>query len=131
MGINADSDITGERAGPGPARAVPRPVRGSPRLALGTIFRLPRPACDGPPNRVVRRTFACEAVAESGETRADVALDAARAELERVGIEPEYLEARYAEGLAPAESLNGRPVLVAVAAQVGRARLIDNLVIGG
>ena len=59
------------------------------------------------------------------------ALDAARAELERAGIEPEYLEAREAERLAPAESLNGRPVLVAVAARVGRARLIDNVVIGG
>ena len=80
---------------------------------------------------LARALRTAEAVAESGETRADVALDAARAELERAGIEPEYLEARYAEGLAPAERLNGRPVLVAVAAQVGRARLIDNLVIGG
>ena len=66
-----------------------------------------------------------------GRDGAQVALDAARAELERAGIEPEYLEARDAEGLAPAESLNGRPVLVAVAARVGQARLIDNLVIGG
>ena len=79
-------------------------------------------------NRALR---AAEAVAESGETRPQVALDAARAELERAGIEPEYLEAREADGLAPAESLNGRPVLVAIAARVGRARLIDNLVIGG
>ncbi len=79
-------------------------------------------------NRALR---AAETVAESGETRPQVALDAARAELERAGIEPEYLEAREADGLAPAESLNGRPVLVAIAARVGRARLIDNLVIGG
>jgi pantoate--beta-alanine ligase len=78
-----------------------------------------------------RALRAAEAVAASGETRPQVALDAARMELERAGIEPEYLEARDAEGLAPAESLNGRPVLVAVAARVGRARLIDNLVIGG
>jgi pantoate--beta-alanine ligase len=56
-------------------------------------------------------------------------LAAASAELERAGVEPEYLEARDAESLAPAESLNGRPVLVVVAAQFGRARLIDNLVI--
>ena len=79
-------------------------------------------------NRALR---AAEAVAESGETRPQVALDAARAELERAGIDPEYLEAREADGLTPAESLNGRPVLVAIAARVGRARLIDNLVIGG
>ena len=49
----------------------------------------------------------------------------------RAGIEPEYLEARDAEDLTPAESFNGRPVLVAVAARVGPARLIDNVVIGG
>jgi pantoate--beta-alanine ligase len=78
-----------------------------------------------------RALRAAETVAASGETRPDVALAAARAELERAGVEPEYLEARDAEGLAPAESLNGRPVLLAVAARVGRARLIDNLVIGG
>jgi len=77
-----------------------------------------------------RALRAAEAVAESGEARTDAALGAARAELERAGIEPEYLEARDAETLAPAESLNGRPVLVAVAARVGKARLIDNLVIG-
>jgi pantoate--beta-alanine ligase len=72
-----------------------------------------------------------ESVAASGETRAEAALAAARAELEGAGIEPEYLEARDAETLAPAASLNGRPVLIAVAARVGPARLIDNTVIGG
>jgi pantoate--beta-alanine ligase len=80
---------------------------------------------------LIRALRAAESVAASGETRPQVALGAAREELERAGIEPEYLEARDAEGLAPAESFNGRPVLVAVAARVGRARLIDNLVIGG
>src|SRR4051812_28741130 len=54
-----------------------------------------------------------------------------RAELAAAGIETEYLEARDATTLAPAQSLNGRPVLVAVAARVGKARLIDNTVIGG
>jgi pantoate--beta-alanine ligase len=80
---------------------------------------------------LIRALRAAEAVAASGETDPQVALDAARAELERAGIEPEYLEAREAEDLAPAEGLNGQPVLVAVAARVGQARLIDNLVIGG
>jgi pantoate--beta-alanine ligase len=79
-------------------------------------------------NRALR---AAESVAASGETRTDAALEAARAELEGAGVEPEYLEARDAETLMPAESLNGRPVLIAVAAQVGPARLIDNTVIGG
>ena len=39
------------------------------------------------------------------------------------------MEARAAEDLSPVAELNGRPVLVAVAARVGRARLIDNVLI--
>jgi pantoate--beta-alanine ligase len=78
-----------------------------------------------------RALAAARAVAAGGETRAEPVLAAASAELRRSGIEPEYLEARDAESLAPASSLNGRPVLVAVAARVGRARLIDNVLIGG
>ncbi len=58
------------------------------------------------------------------------ALDAARSELDAAGIEPEYLEARDAEDLSETRAFNGRPVLVAVAARVGKARLIDNVVIG-
>jgi pantoate--beta-alanine ligase len=57
------------------------------------------------------------------------ALAAGRAELAAAGIEPEYLEARDAESLQPAAELNGRPVLIAVAANIGRARLIDNVTI--
>jgi pantoate--beta-alanine ligase len=56
-------------------------------------------------------------------------LEAARAELGAAGVEPEYLEARDAENLNPVAELTGRPVLVAVAAQVGGARLIDNVLI--
>jgi pantoate--beta-alanine ligase len=56
-------------------------------------------------------------------------LEAARRELEAAGIEPEYLEARDAEELEPVSALNGRPVLVAVAARFGAARLIDNVLI--
>jgi pantoate--beta-alanine ligase len=56
-------------------------------------------------------------------------LEAARRELEGVGIEPEYLEARDAETLEPVHALAERPVLVAVVARVGGARLIDNVVI--
>jgi pantoate--beta-alanine ligase len=52
-----------------------------------------------------------------------------RRELREAGIEPEYLEARDAEDLTPVAELNGRPVLVAVAAQIGGARLIDNVLI--
>jgi pantoate--beta-alanine ligase len=56
-------------------------------------------------------------------------LEAARRELTAAGIEPEYLEARDAETLEPVHALEARPVLVLVAAQVGAARLIDNVLI--
>jgi pantoate--beta-alanine ligase len=76
-----------------------------------------------------RSLQAVEAAVAGGERSTESALRAARAELESAGIEPEYLEARDADDLTPAESFDGRPVLVAVAARVGRARLIDNVVI--
>jgi pantoate--beta-alanine ligase len=57
------------------------------------------------------------------------ALRAGRAELEEAGVEPEYLEARDPDDLTPVAELNGRPVLVAVAARVGGARLIDNVLL--
>jgi len=78
-----------------------------------------------------RALRAAERAVDDGETSAAGALAAARAELEAAGIEPEYLEARDAETLAETQNFNGRPVLIAVAARVGAARLIDNLVIGG
>jgi pantoate--beta-alanine ligase len=56
-------------------------------------------------------------------------LEAGRRVLAEAGVEPEYFEARDAERLSPVAELNGRPVLVAVAARVGGARLIDNVVI--
>lgn len=78
-----------------------------------------------------RALRAAEQVAAGGERSVEAALSAARARLADAGLEPEYLEARDAEDLSPAESFNGRPVLVALAARVGGARLIDNTLIGG
>jgi pantoate--beta-alanine ligase len=72
-----------------------------------------------------RALRAVERVARADSLAA--ALAAGRHELEAAGIEPEYLEARDAENLEPVAELNGRPVLVAVAAQLGGARLIDNV----
>ena len=74
-----------------------------------------------------RALGAAERVAREESLQAG--LDAARRELASAGIEPEYLEARDAEELQPVAELNGRPVLIAVAAQVGGARLIDNVLI--
>jgi pantoate--beta-alanine ligase len=60
----------------------------------------------------------------------EAGLAAARIELAAAAIEPEYLEARDAETLEPVDQLGtGRPVLIAVAARVGGARLIDNVLI--
>jgi pantoate--beta-alanine ligase len=80
--------------------------------------------------RAVSLSRALRAVEEGA--RADSlaeGLQAGRRELAAAGIEPEYLEARDPDDLFPVSELNGRPVLVAVAAQVGGARLIDNVVI--
>ena len=76
---------------------------------------------------------ALESAREAAASGASVddALAAARERLASDGIEPEYVEARDAESLTPAQSFNGRPILIALAAQVGPARLIDNVVIEG
>ncbi len=63
------------------------------------------------------------------EESLEAGLAAARHELAAAGVEPEYLEARDADSLQPATELDGRPVLIAVAARVGGARLIDNVLI--
>jgi len=65
-----------------------------------------------------------------GERRSVAVLDAARAELSDAGVEPEYLELRSATDLSPVERVNGS-TLLAVAARVGPARLIDNTILGG
>lgn len=67
------------------------------------------------------------AIADHGSLQDAIA--SARNELQAAGINPEYLEARDAETLHEVTFLDGRPVLLAVAARIGRARLIDNVVI--
>jgi pantoate--beta-alanine ligase len=65
----------------------------------------------------------------AGRRDARSVLDAASRELDASGIEPEYLELRSADDLSPTDRVNGR-TLLAVAARVGRARLIDNAILG-
>ena len=77
-----------------------------------------------------RALRAAEAQVAAGRLDADAVLSAARSELDAAGIEPEYLELRSAADLSPAERVNGS-TLLAVAARVGRARLIDNTILGG
>jgi pantoate--beta-alanine ligase len=78
---------------------------------------------------ISRALRAAEQAALEGETSTSALVRAARDELRNAGIEPEYVEARSAEDLSPITEINGRPVLVALAARIGRARLIDNVVI--
>ena len=77
-------------------------------------------------NRALR---AAQHAVDAGERGAGRVLAAARAELEASGVEPEYLELRSAHDLSPVERVNGS-TLLAVAAQIGRARLIDNAILG-
>jgi pantoate--beta-alanine ligase len=65
----------------------------------------------------------------AGRRDAQSVIAAARGELDARGIDPEYLELRSADDLSPADRVNGR-TLLAVAARVGRARLIDNAILG-
>jgi pantoate--beta-alanine ligase len=55
-------------------------------------------------------------------------LAAARAELAAAGVEPEYLELLRADDLEPPRWSPDERLVIAVAARVGRARLIDNVV---
>jgi pantoate--beta-alanine ligase len=77
-----------------------------------------------------RALRAAEAKVSAGVLDAGAVLDAARAELRDAGVEPEYLELRSSRDLSPVERVNGS-TLLAVAARVGRARLIDNTILGG
>jgi pantoate--beta-alanine ligase len=77
-----------------------------------------------------RALAAAEQAVAEGQVDAGAVLSAARAELDGAGIEPEYLELLSAHDLSPVERVNGTTML-AVAARVGRARLIDNTLLGG
>jgi pantoate--beta-alanine ligase len=77
-----------------------------------------------------RALRAAEAAVARGERDAEAVVAVAREELARAGVEPDYLQLRSAKDLAPVERVNGS-TLLAVAARVGRARLIDNAILGG
>ena len=77
-----------------------------------------------------RALSAAEEKVRTGSIDRESVLAAARTELDAAQIEPEYLELRSAEDLSPVERVNGS-TLLAVAARVGNARLIDNTMLGG
>jgi pantoate--beta-alanine ligase len=77
-----------------------------------------------------RALRAAEEAVAAGSVEADDVPGAAREQLAAHGIDPEYLELRSSSDLSPVERVNGS-TLLAVAARVGRARLIDNTILGG
>ena len=114
-----------------PARIEVRPtVREADGLAMSSRNAYLEPSERERAVALSRALTAADALVTGGERGAQPVLAAARAELDAAGIDPEYLELRSATDLSPVERVNGS-TLLAVAAHVGRARLIDNIVLGG
>jgi pantoate--beta-alanine ligase len=102
-------------------------VREDGGLAMSSRNAYLEPADRERATALSRALVAAEREARNGSLAEGLA--AARAELAAAAIEPEYLESRDAETLEPVAELGSRPVLLAVAARVGAARLIDNVLI--
>ncbi len=112
-----------------PVRIEVRPtVREADGLAMSSRNAYLEPG-DRSRAPAIHEALAAAAAASRPGARVADAIDAARERLAADAIEPEYLEARDAERLERVETFNGRPVLLAVAARVGGARLIDNVII--
>lgn len=77
-----------------------------------------------------RALDAAEALVRSGERRAGPVLAAARGVLVDAGIDPEYVELRDPDDLGALDEIGDRSLL-AIAARVGTARLIDNRILEG
>jgi pantoate--beta-alanine ligase len=77
-----------------------------------------------------RALQAAEQAAAGGERDTAAIAQLARAQMQELQVEPEYLALVNPEDLAPVHALRG-DTLVAVAARVGEVRLIDNTVISG
>jgi pantoate--beta-alanine ligase len=104
-------------------------VRDPDGLALSSRNSYLSPAERERARSLSRALRAAEATVAGGVLDAGAVLAAARAELDEAGIEPEYLELRSASDLSEVDRVNGA-TLLAVAARVGRARLIDNVILG-
>jgi len=75
-----------------------------------------------------RALDAAEQAVAAGQRDAAAVATAARAAMEPYGVEPEYLALVAADTLAPVDRIE-QEVLVALAARVGPARLIDNTIL--
>ncbi len=75
-----------------------------------------------------RALDAAEQAVAAGEREASAVATTARQAMEPYGVEPEYIALVAADSLQPVDRLDGE-ILVALAARVGPARLIDNTLI--
>jgi pantoate--beta-alanine ligase len=75
-----------------------------------------------------RALVAAERSVAEGERDPDAVVRAARAAMEPYGVEPEYLALVSPDTLSPVATIDGE-ALLAVAARVGAARLIDNTIV--
>jgi pantoate--beta-alanine ligase len=112
-----------------PVRIVACPiVREADGLAMSSRNAYLDPAARQRATALNRALDAAAATVARGETRAASVLDAALAVLTAAHVEPEYLELRSPDDLRPLDRVSGS-ALLAVAAQVGMARLIDNRIL--
>ena len=96
----------------------PRARRARDELAQ-SLPRRGGASAGGGPHRALEAARAAAAAGATGRRRRSTPREPS---WRPTGIEPEYVEARDAEDLTPAESFNGRPVLVALAARIGSAQ---------
>ena len=112
-----------------PVRIVACPiVREADGLAMSSRNVYLDPAARAQATALNRALTAAEAAVRAGTTDAATVLAAAHAELAASGIDPEYVELRTPDDLRTVAVVD-RPTLLAVAARVGRARLIDNRIL--
>lgn len=78
---------------------------------------------------IPRALYQAVDLASSGERSAEVLTATVEKSLAEGGIEAEYVEIRDPDDLSGVSELNGKPVLLAVAATVGGVRLIDNVIL--
>jgi pantoate--beta-alanine ligase len=103
-------------------------VREPDGLALSSRNAYLTPAERERATALSRALRAAEQAAAAGAGR-DAVAASARAELDGAGVVPEYIEILRAEDLGAPAWEPGERVVVAIAARIGRARLIDNTLI--